>query len=89
MQRRQQRLERTGQERLRIARIGRNDASLVLSTGAADTLVIDLQSHRRRDEPLPALECLLPAVAAAWAVGIAPELIAAGIKTFEPVAVLH
>ncbi|MEY4753542.1 MAG: cyanophycin synthetase [Pseudomonadota bacterium] len=65
------------------------DGRLVLSTGAADTLVIDLQSHRRRDEPLPALECLLPAVAAAWAVGIAPELIAAGIKTFEPVAVLH
>ncbi|HRH89118.1 MAG TPA: hypothetical protein PLO41_19895, partial [Rubrivivax sp.] len=35
----------------------------------------------------PAPEALLAAVAAAWAMGIDPELIAAGVQTFAPAAV--
>ena len=34
--------------------------------------------------PAPAVSTLLAAIGAAWALDIAPDLIAAGIKTFEP-----
>jgi cyanophycin synthetase len=53
------------------------DARLVLCSGLSETSSVQIAATL-------ALGVLLPAVAAAWALGIAPELIAAGIKTFEP-----
>jgi cyanophycin synthetase len=53
------------------------DGRLVLCNGLGETSGVQISAT------LP-LGVLLPAVAAAWALGIAPELIAAGIKTFEP-----
>lgn len=61
-------------------------ARLSLRTGATERGHIDLGGILQRrghaaDKPL--LEKLQAAVAAAWAFGISPELIAAGIETFE------
>ncbi|RZS54969.1 cyanophycin synthetase [Sphaerotilus mobilis] len=62
------------------------DGRIVLATGSADTFHLPLNNPRRAHLGLSA-EVLLAAVATAWAMGISPELIAAGIETFEPDAV--
>ncbi|ACB36293.1 cyanophycin synthetase [Leptothrix cholodnii SP-6] len=59
------------------------DRRLVLATGTSETLGPPLHSGRRRGAALSA-GVLLAAVATAWGLGIAPELIAAGIETFDP-----
>jgi cyanophycin synthetase len=51
---------------------------VVLATGAAEVVCVDLQ--RRRIALAPSV--VLPALAAGWALGIAPELMAAGLETF-------
>jgi len=51
---------------------------VVLATGSADVVCVDLQ--RRRIPLAPSV--VLAAVAACWALGIAPELMAAGLETF-------
>jgi cyanophycin synthetase len=57
-----------------------------LRSGASEQGAIELGQilHRRGQAAGPArLQALLAAVATAWAFGISPELIAAGIETFE------
>lgn len=54
---------------------------VVLAQGAHETL---LSEHARVEAAPLAPEVLLAAVAAAWAMGTSPDLIAAGIETFEP-----
>ncbi len=53
----------------------------VLATGPMDTGSVAIGRGRMAVVPD---ETVLAAVATAWALGIAPELIAAGIETFEP-----
>jgi len=53
----------------------------VLATGSMDTGSVALGRGRMATVPD---ETVLAAVGTAWALGIAPELIAAGIETFEP-----
>jgi cyanophycin synthetase len=56
------------------------------SGGASELFSFDLEGILRRRSRAgdPALsDALLAAVAAAWAFGISPELIAAGIETFD------
>jgi len=53
----------------------------VLAADGSETPGQLLRQGRAAD--LPA-EALLPAIAAAWGLGISPELISAGIETFEP-----
>ncbi|MFM8900809.1 MAG: cyanophycin synthetase [Burkholderiales bacterium] len=60
---------------------------VVLVTGGEELLLIDLAERATRQnnldtEPLP-LEALLAAVATAWALGMAPDLINAGIDSFR------
>ena len=59
------------------------EGRVLLATGSAEVVCAELGRRRRGATVLPP-EALLPAVAAAWALGIAPELIGAGIETFEP-----
>ncbi|MFM2054052.1 MAG: cyanophycin synthetase [Pseudomonadota bacterium] len=54
------------------------EGRVVLVTGASEAVCVDLA---RRRIALPA-EAVLPAVAAGWAMGINPELMAAGLETF-------
>jgi len=59
---------------------------VMLAHGASALPPLDLAGILRRKghDAEPALtEALLAAIAAAWAFGISPELIAAGIETFE------
>jgi cyanophycin synthetase len=65
------------------------DGWAVLATGAAETRCSNLAHASRRFEAGDALasaddriEVLLAAIATAWALGISPELMAAGIDTF-------
>ena len=59
--------------------------TVVLATGASEKPLCSLERLRSgREGPQPAVSTLLAAVGAAWALDIAPDLIAAGIKTFEP-----
>ena len=59
--------------------------NVVLATGASEKSLGALDRlHFGRDMPAPAVSTLLAAIGAAWALDIAPDLIAAGIKTFEP-----
>jgi cyanophycin synthetase len=51
---------------------------VVLATGTAEVVCVDLQ--RRRILLAPSV--VLAALAAGWALGIAPELMAAGLETF-------
>jgi cyanophycin synthetase len=51
---------------------------IVLATGLAEVVCVDLQ--RRHIQLAPPV--VLAAVAASWALGIAPELMAAGLETF-------
>lgn len=59
--------------------------SLVLATGANETVCVDARSfwgkYAHVADNVP--DTLLAAAATAWALGIAPELIAAGLRAFE------
>lgn len=54
---------------------------VVLATGASETVCAAAGQGRAASVPADAL---LAGVAAAWALGISPELIAAGIETYSP-----
>jgi len=61
------------------------DGKVVLATGSSEKSIGTLERLTAGRESLAAdVPTLLAAVAAAWALDIAPDLIAAGIKTFEP-----
>jgi cyanophycin synthetase len=58
---------------------------VVLATGSAEHVLGTLAELTfGRSAVVPDTEALLAAVGAAWALDIAPDLIGAGIKTFEP-----
>ena len=58
---------------------------VVLATGTAERALGDLADLTfGRQAVVPDTDALLAAIGAAWALDIAPDLIAAGIKTFEP-----
>ncbi|GAB3362835.1 MULTISPECIES: cyanophycin synthetase [Giesbergeria] len=64
-----------------------HDGKVVLATGSSEKSIGTLERLTAGREALAAdVPTLLAAVAAAWALDIAPDLIAAGIKTFEPAA---
>ena len=70
-----------GQGRAVLVRAG----NVVLATGASEKSLGALaRLHFGRDLAPPPVATLLAAIGAAWALDIAPDLIAAGIKTFEP-----
>ena len=54
------------------------DGRIMLATGASETVCVDLVRRRITIAP----EVALPALATAWAMGINPELMAAGLETF-------
>jgi len=59
---------------------------VTLATGAAEvplTTVTHLAGRRKMDASEGLVSSILAAVGAAWALGISPDLIAAGLKTFE------
>jgi cyanophycin synthetase len=59
---------------------------VVLATGSTDvalTTVTHLTGRRKADGGERLLPSILAAVGAAWALDISPDLIAAGLKTFE------
>jgi cyanophycin synthetase len=61
------------------------NGQVVLATGSAEKSLGAMASLGfGRAAPAPDANTLLAAIAAAWALNIAPDLIAAGIKTFEP-----
>ncbi len=60
------------------------DAGCVLAEGSGETVLTRLEPLAAPAEALEP-EALLAAVAAAWAMGIDPDLIAAGVQTFGPV----
>ena len=58
---------------------------VVLATGSAEHVLGSLSDLTfGRNAVVPDTDALLAAVGAAWALDIAPDLIGAGIKTFEP-----
>ena len=58
---------------------------VVLATGAAEHVLGTLDELTfGRNAVVPDTDALLAAIGAAWALNIAPDLIGAGIKTFEP-----
>jgi len=58
---------------------------VVLATGSAEHVLGALADLTfGRNAVVPDTDALLAAVGAAWALDIAPDLIGAGIKTFEP-----
>ena len=57
------------------------DEHIVLAQGAVDTALLPLASLAPAKASKP--EMVMAAVAAAWALNIAPELIGAGLRTFE------
>ncbi|WP_309638467.1 cyanophycin synthetase [Methylibium sp.] len=59
------------------------DGRIVLARGAAETLLSDGERLSQAGSTAAATQVLLAAVATAWALGISPDLIAAGIETFE------
>jgi len=59
---------------------------VTLATGASEvplTTVTHLAGRRKMDASEGLVSSILAAVGAAWALGISPDLIAAGLKTFE------
>ena len=56
---------------------------ICLATGAKERVLGSLAALRPAVGSTPDTTALLAAIAGAWALGIAPDLIAAGIKTFE------
>ncbi len=61
------------------------DGRVVLAHGSAETRLAGLQrlTRRRGHGGVSDLVALLPAIATAWALDIAPDLIVAGIETFD------
>lgn len=59
------------------------DGQVVLASGARERVLGTLQALAPASGTAPDTASLLAAIAGAWALDIAPELIAAGIKTFE------
>ncbi|GAA3995290.1 cyanophycin synthetase [Comamonas faecalis] len=59
------------------------DGQVVLASGARERVLGTLQALAPARGTAPDTASLLAAIAGAWALDIAPELIAAGIKTFE------
>lgn len=57
------------------------DGNVVLSVGSEEMALLSLSSLKARKAAQP--EVILAAVAAAWALGISPELIGGGLRTFE------
>jgi cyanophycin synthetase len=57
------------------------DGNVVLSAGSEEMALLSLSSLKARKAAQP--EVILAAVAAAWALGISPELIGGGLRTFE------
>jgi cyanophycin synthetase len=57
------------------------DRSIVLADGSEEMALLPLSSLKPAKAAQP--ESVLAAVAASWALGIAPELIGAGLRTFE------
>jgi cyanophycin synthetase len=57
------------------------DLNIVLTEGHREIALIPLSSFKANKSAQP--ESLMAAVAAAWALGITPELIVAGLKTFD------
>ena len=58
---------------------------VVLATGSAEHVLGALSDLTfGRNAVVPDTDALLAAIGAAWALDIAPDLIGAGIKTFEP-----
>ncbi len=73
---------RSGGGRAVLLRAGR----LVLATGAQEIMLADRSMFRRSSRVGSSAlsdECLVAAAAAAWALGISPDLITAGIETFD------
>ena len=62
------------------------DGDCVLAEGSAETVLPRLAPLSAQAETLPP-GALLPAVAAAWAMGIVADLITAGVQTFGPAPV--
>ncbi|ABM60676.1 cyanophycin synthetase [Verminephrobacter eiseniae] len=61
------------------------NGQVVLASGSAEQWLGPVSELRfGRHALLPDIDALLAAIAVCWALGIAPELICAGIKTFEP-----
>ena len=60
-----------------------NDQEVVLAQGTAERSLGNLQTLRPVNGFEPDRSALLAAIATAWALDISPELIAAGIKTFD------
>lgn len=58
-----------------------HDNNIVLATGTEETTLLPLSSLKPTKRAQP--ESVLAAVAAAWALGVTPELISAGLMTFE------
>lgn len=58
-----------------------HDDNVVLATGTEETTLLPLSAFKPARAVAP--ESVLAAVAAAWALGITPELISAGLRTFE------
>jgi len=58
-------------------------SDICLATGAKERVLGTLAALQPAHGPAPDTSALLAAIAGAWALGIAPDLIAAGIKTFE------
>ena len=58
---------------------------VVLATGSSEHVLGSLADLTfGRNAVVPDTDALLAAIATAWALDIAPDLIGAGIKTFEP-----
>lgn len=59
------------------------DGRIVLATGASESVLVELSSVAPAEADLPAV---LAALGAGWALGLAPELLRAGIETYGKVA---
>ena len=68
-------------DQLMLAAQNQSHACVQLQGGAAQRLLQSLQHAQGLSEP-QALQALMAAVAAAWALGVAPELVNAGLETF-------
>ena len=66
-------------------RVKLENGHVVLATGSAEHSLGALTDLTfGRNAVVPDTDALLAAIGAAWALDIAPDLIGAGIKTFEP-----
>ena len=74
---------KTGTGSVRARAVFVRDGQVVLATGAKERVLGSLAQLSLAGGQQPEVPALLAAIAAAWALGIAPDLIAAGIKTFD------